>query len=66
MDANTVKTIIFILHFFFFGLTVLAFVLKLHKKDKAKYAMYAISIVWIIFGSIDFILELINIISMYI
>jgi len=63
---NIFKAIIFTIHFFFFGLTVLFFILKFHKKDKLKYIIYTVGIIWIIFGFIDFILELINVLSMFI
>ena len=60
------KAIIFVSHFFFFGLTALFFILKFHKKDKIKFIMFSTGILWIIFGAIDFILELHNILSMFI
>jgi len=63
---NIFKAIIFAIHFLFFGLTVLFFILKFHKKDKLKFIMLVVAIIWIIFGFIDFILELSNVLSMFI
>ena len=59
------KTIVFVSHFFFFGLTVLSFLLKFHKKDKIKFVMFAVGTLWIIFGIIDFILGLKGVLSMF-
>ena len=57
-----IKTIIFICHFFFFGLTVVFFLLKFHKKDgenKAKFIVFLTTgIIWIIFGFTSFFYEL--------
>jgi len=65
MYVNTFKATIFVLHFFFFGLTVLLFLLKFHKRDNLKLVMYIIAALWIVFGSTDFILELKDFISMF-
>jgi hypothetical protein len=65
-NMNILKAIIFTCHFFFFGLTVLFFILKFHKKDKLKYIMFSVAIIWIIFGFIDFILELRSVLLMFI
>lgn len=59
------KAVVFTLHFFFFGLTVLFFLLKFHKKDKIKYIMFAIGFLWIIFGATDFVLELKSVLAMF-
>ena len=61
---NIFKIIIFTCHFFFFGLTVLFFILKFHKKDKIKFIIFSTGTLWIIFGFIDFILELTSVLSM--
>jgi len=58
------KAIVFVVHFFFFGLTVLFFFLKFHQKDKLKIVMFVVVAVWIVFGMIDFVLELIGVLSM--
>ena len=59
------KIIVFMSHFFFFGLTVLFFLLKFHKKAKVKYVMFFTGALWIIFGTIDFVLELKSVLSMF-
>ena len=58
------KIIVFISHFFFFGLTVLLFLLKFHKKEKLKFVFFCVSALWIIFGTIAFVLELLSVILM--
>jgi len=65
MEIDMLKTIVFVPHFFFFGLTALFFFLKFHKKDKIKFIMFSTGILWIIFGIIDFIIGLVNFISMF-
>ena len=60
------KAVVFALHFFFFGLTVLFFLLKFHKKKKTKPFIIIAGIIWIIFGMTDFILELKSVLSMFI
>jgi len=62
-EKDILKVVVFILHFFFFGLTVLFFFLKFHKKNKLKYVIFSIAILWIVFGTIDFLLELKTILS---
>ncbi|MFA6730565.1 MAG: hypothetical protein WC152_00935 [Candidatus Izemoplasmatales bacterium] len=59
------KVIIFASHFFFFGLAALFFLLKLHKKDKLKIVMFLAVALWIVFGSIDFLLELKSVLSIF-
>lgn len=59
------KAFVFVFHFFFFGLTALFFLLKFHKKDKTKIIMILSGVLWIIFGTIDFFLELNNFLSMF-
>lgn len=59
------KVIVFILHYFSFALTALFFFLKFHKKDKVKYIMFTTGAMWIIFGTIDFFLELKYVIGMF-
>ena len=63
-EKDILKIVVFILHFLFFGLTVLFFFLKFHKKNKLKYIIFSIAILWIVFGGIDFILELKAILSL--
>ena len=65
MKANIVKTVIFICHFFFFGLTAIFFLLNFHKRDKkdktnkAKFIVFITTgIIWIIFGFTSFFYEL--------
>jgi hypothetical protein len=60
---DSIKVIVFVLHFFFFGLTVVFFLLKFHKKEKIKFAMLVMGILWIVFGIIDFVLGLNSVIS---
>jgi len=62
-EKDILKVVVFILHFFFFGLTVLFFFLKFHKKNKLKYVIFSIAVLWIVFGGIDFLLELKAILS---
>lgn len=62
---NSFKALVFVLHFFTFGLTALFFLLKFHKKNKLKFIMLAVGILWIAFGLIDFILELKDVLSMF-
>ncbi len=57
------KAIVFILHFSFFGLTALFFLLKFHKKGRLKYIMLTAGALWILFGTIDFIIGLKNVLS---
>jgi len=57
------KVIVFASHFSFFAITVLLFLLKFHKKDKLKFVMFAITALWIAFGTIDFVLELTGVLS---
>jgi energy-coupling factor transporter transmembrane protein EcfT len=54
------KAVVFVLHFFFFGLTVLFFLLKFHKRGKIRFVMLPIGILWVVFGLIDFFLGLNN------
>jgi hypothetical protein len=60
---DSFKIIIFVLHFFFFGLTGVFFLLKIRGKDNIKPVMVVTGVLWIVFGFIDFILELSNVIS---
>ncbi|MCL2018482.1 MAG: hypothetical protein FWG70_01875 [Oscillospiraceae bacterium] len=53
---NSLEAIIFILHYSIFLITVVLFFLKFHKKAKAKYIIYLTAALWIVFGTIDFIL----------
>ena len=62
-EKDLLKVVVFILHFFFFGLSVILFFLKFHKKNKLKYVIFSLAVLWIIFGAIDFILQLREIIS---
>ena len=64
-EIDIFKVIVFAMHFFFFGLTVLFFLLKFHKKDKLKLVMFFVGALWIIFGIIDFFLELNAVLSMF-
>jgi hypothetical protein len=59
------KIIVFALHFFFFGLTGVLFLLKFHKKEK-KFVMLTVVILWLVFGTIDFVLELNSVISTFV
>ena len=59
------KAIVFILHFSFFGLTALFFFLKFHKKARMKPLIFAVGALWILFGLIDFCLELRGIMAMF-
>ena len=64
-EIDLFKIIVFVSHFFFFGLTALFFFLKYHKKKKLKFVIFSSAALWIVFGCIDFILELRNILSMF-
>ena len=64
-EINVFKIIIFISHFFFFGLTAVFFLLKFHKKVRLKFVMFSAGALWILFGIIDFFLELKSILSMF-
>jgi len=64
-EIDVFKVVVFILHFFFFGLTALFFLLKFHKKDKLKFVMFLVGALWIVFGIIDFILELNAVLAMF-
>lgn len=59
------KAVVFALHFFFFGLTVFFYLLKFHKKDKLKFVIIAAAAIWIIFGTIDFVLEFRSVVLMF-
>jgi hypothetical protein len=63
---DSIKAIVFVLHFFFFGLTGGFFLLKFHKKKKIKFAMLATGILWVVFGTIDFVFGLNSLISMFV
>jgi len=53
------NAVIFILHYFFFGMTALFFLLKFHKKNKIKYVLLiVVGSLWIILGIIDFLIGL--------
>ena|GEM_PF-2025933 len=66
MDTTSIlKAIVFVCHFFFFVLTAIFFFLKFHKKSKIKFIMFTTGALWIIFGLIDFILGLLNVLSMF-
>lgn len=56
---------VFALHFFFFGITALFFFLKFHKKAKLKPVFFSAMAVWILLGTTDFVLGLIDVISMF-
>ena len=60
------KIVVFVLHFFFFGLTALFFLLKFHKKGKMKLVLFAVGALWVVFGTIDFVLELKSILAMFV
>ena len=62
---NIYKAWVFILHFFFFIATAVLFVLKFHERMKLKVIIYATCILWIIFGTVDFIFGAINISRMF-
>jgi len=64
-EIDILKIVVFILHYFFFGLTVFLYLLKFHKKSKLKFVLFSIAVLWIIFGGIDFILKLKEILSMF-
>ena len=64
-EMDVFKIVVFVLHFFFFGLTALLFLLKFHKKGKRRFVIYSAGILWIIFGSIAFVLELKSILPMF-
>jgi len=63
--ADLFKAMVFALHFFFFGLTVLLFLLKFHQKGNLKFALFSTGALWIVFGCIDFVLELKVVLSMF-
>jgi hypothetical protein len=57
------KVIVFAAHFSFFALAGLFFLLKFHKKGKLKIVLFSATALWILFGTIAFILELIEVLS---
>ena len=50
------KSVVFALHFFFFGVAVVLFFLKFHQSKNKKVFLYAAGALWITFGTIDFII----------
>jgi len=55
---NSLEAVIFALHYVLFFIAVVFFLLKFHKKPKAKFILYFVAALWIIFGFIDFLLGL--------
>jgi hypothetical protein len=65
IKTDLFKVIVFVVHYFSFLLTVLFYVLKFHKKGKLNIAIFSVAALWIVFGGIDFILELKSVLAMF-
>jgi hypothetical protein len=59
------KVMVFVAHYLSFLVAALFYLLKFHKKDKLKIALFSVAALWIVFGSIDFILEFKNVLAMF-
>lgn len=55
---NSFDAIVFILHYLIFVIALIMFLLKFHKKPKLKYVLYTTALLWIVFGTIDFFINL--------
>ena len=56
--AVVFRIIVFVSHYFFFGLAALFYLLKFHNKERLKFVIFSAAALWIIFSVIDFIFEL--------
>ncbi|MCL2053733.1 MAG: hypothetical protein FWG90_04715 [Oscillospiraceae bacterium] len=62
---NSFEAIIFILHYSIFALTVVLFLLKFHKKPKMKYVLYLSAVLWLMFGTTDFIMGMVRLVRFF-
>jgi len=62
---NVIEAIIFVIHYFVFFLAICFFCLKFHKKENMKILFYAVVIIWLLVGFIDFLMALIRFVSVF-